>query len=53
MGKDIKELIDAIEALCRAELRAGNEVTYVGNQDILDIFAAFRLEIIKASGRNA
>lgn len=58
MDQDMRELIDSVESSVRHQLSYSTSHTryatvLVGGQDILEIFAAFRLEIIKAGGRNA
>lgn len=52
MDQDMQKIIDVIEWVCRRRTAAGEPIT-VDPKVLLDIFAAFRLEIIKARGRNA
>lgn len=57
MERDIQFKIDDMESSVRCQLSymhdARHATVLVHAQDLLDIFAAFRLEIIKAGGRNA
>lgn len=53
MDKQTQEQILKVEAECRKCFRNDGTLVLLKAQDILDIFAAFRLEIIKAGGRNA
>lgn len=53
MDQEMQDKIDLVEWVCRGDLAAGDEASVLDPQEILDIFAAFRLEIIKAGGRNA
>lgn len=52
MDQEMQDKIDKVEQECRDSIKV-LRFPHLSPYDILDIFAAFRLEIIKAGGRNA
>lgn len=53
MDQEMQDNIDVIEYECRRCIGRLEDHVALDPQTLLDIFAAFRLEIIKAGGRNA